>query len=188
MTNIILLGGNGYIGREVTKQWLNRDSSANFFVVSRSGKNHLHNERIKNLSADVTDYNAVAKVMPEEVDYIVDFIGAPQKDPQALFDLNMKPAQAMKRIAEEKNVKSMGVIGGILGPKDFVQIKSDEIKMLQASDIPVAFVEPTLVYGAGRSDSMTKMVPMLKFLGIFSKKFKPVDVSEVARDLLNQLI
>ena len=36
---IILLGGNGYIGREVTKQWLKKDSHAEFYIISRSGKN-----------------------------------------------------------------------------------------------------------------------------------------------------
>lgn len=38
MTTIVLLGGNGYIGRNVTKNWLKKDSSAEFYVLSRSGK------------------------------------------------------------------------------------------------------------------------------------------------------
>lgn len=38
MTTIVLLGGNGYIGRNVTKNWLKKDLSAEFYVLSRSGK------------------------------------------------------------------------------------------------------------------------------------------------------
>ncbi|WP_369396219.1 hypothetical protein [Paucilactobacillus hokkaidonensis] len=45
-----------------------------------------------------------------------------------------------------------------------------------------------MIYGNGRKDSMTKMVPLLKFLGLFSKKFKPVDVNLVADELINKLI
>ena len=37
MKNIVLLGGNGYIGREVTRQWLEKDSSAEFYIISRTG-------------------------------------------------------------------------------------------------------------------------------------------------------
>lgn len=28
MTNVVLLGGNGYIGRNVTEKWLKKDPSA----------------------------------------------------------------------------------------------------------------------------------------------------------------
>ena len=38
MTNIVMLGGNGHIGRNVTEQWLQRDPQAQFYVLSRSGK------------------------------------------------------------------------------------------------------------------------------------------------------
>lgn len=35
---------------------------------------------------------------------------------------------------------------------------------------------------------MTKMVPFLKFMGIFSAKMKPDDVNDVAKDLIDQMI
>lgn len=33
MKNIVMLGGNGYIGRNVIKQWLQRDGQAQFYVL-----------------------------------------------------------------------------------------------------------------------------------------------------------
>ncbi|WP_153049045.1 NAD-dependent epimerase/dehydratase family protein, partial [Streptococcus suis] len=95
MTNVVLLGGNGYIGRNVTEKWIKKDSSAVFYVISRSGKNQLVNSRIYNLAADVSDYKAVAAVLPDQVDYIVDFVGRPESDPAAFEEVNDKPAQVM---------------------------------------------------------------------------------------------
>lgn len=49
------------------------------------------------------------------------------------------------------------------------------------------YVEPTVVYGGGRSDILAKMVPMFKVLGVFSKKLKPVRVEDVANELITKL-
>lgn len=188
MTTLVLLGGNGYIGREISRQWCQRDSQIQIYTVSRSGKNSLQTTNIHNLQADVTDYQAVLKQLPERVDYIVDLVGGPNKDPQQLINNNQKPAEVMLKIAENKHVKAMGIISGRLGDASFVKIKAAIIKQLKQSPIPLAYVEPTLVYGAGRADALAKMVPLLKFFGLFSKKFKPVPVEEVAQQLINQLL
>lgn len=82
----------------------------------------------------------------------------------------------------------MGFIGGILGSQDFVQTKQAIIDKLSRSTVRLAYVEPTLVYGNGRHDSMTKMVPLLKFLGLFSKKYRPVDVNDVVKELWDKLV
>jgi uncharacterized protein YbjT (DUF2867 family) len=183
-----MFGGNGYIGRAVTEKWLRLDSEARFIVVSRSGKNPLVDERIFNVQADTASYESVSDVIPEKIDYIVDFVGRPESDPEKFKEVNDAPADVMLRIAKEKNVKAMGMIGGILGPKSFVQGKKRIIERLKASGIRTEYVNPTLVYGNGRSDSMSKIVPLLKFFGIFSKKMKPVTVNEVAEELVGKLL
>nr|WP_278765527.1 NAD-dependent epimerase/dehydratase family protein [Limosilactobacillus mucosae] len=187
MTKAVLLGGNGYLGRNVTDHWLKADPQVEFYVVSRSGKNQLQDPRIHNLTADVTDYDAVAKLIPTDVDYIVDFVGAPEKDPEKFKRLNDQPATVMLHLAQSHHVKKMGFIAGSLGPKTFIKGKQQIIKKLQQGGISLAVVSPTLVYGNGRRDDMTRWVPLLKVLGIFNKKFRPVDVNDVANDLIKQL-
>ena len=59
--------------------------------------------------------------------------------------------------------------------------------MLQGSGIPLACVEPTLVYSEGRSDSLAKMVPLLKCAGIFSKKMRPMLVTDIAEELVGKM-
>ena len=71
MTNIVMLGGNGYIGRNVTEQWLQHDPQAQFYVLSHSGTNALQNPRVNNIAVDVTDADADeshhANDLPEQV-------------------------------------------------------------------------------------------------------------------------
>lgn len=188
MTNIVLLGGNGYIGRNVTEAWLAKDPTATFYVVSRSGENALKNAQIHNIAADVTDYEAVSQQLPEQVDYIVDFVGRPESDDATFIEVNDKPAEVMLEIAKAKKVKAMGFIGGRLGPKKFLEGKKRIADQLRASGIRTEVVEPTLVYGNGRSDALAKMVPMFKFLGLFMKNMKPVLVSQVADEMVSKMV
>lgn len=181
--NIVLLGGNGYIGREVTRQWLERDPEAQFCVVSKSGKNELVDARVHNVQADCHDVNAVAAVLPEKVDAIANFVGG-----MGGRDVNVPPAQVMLKLASERDIPVMGFIGGKLGNKDFTSSKAEACKILRESGRAVAIVEPTLVYGAGRSDKLAKMVPLLKFCGVFNKGMKPVTVEEVASQLIDGMV
>ena len=63
----------------------------------------------------------------------------------------------------------MGFISGATGPKPFVRGKARLARMLKDSGIPTVVVTPTIVYGNGRSATISKFVPLLKFFGIFSK-------------------
>ena len=57
----------------------------------------------------------------------------------------------MLEIADQKSVKGLGYIGGVMGPKEFTDSKSYVVQMLCSSKHKF-YVEPTLVYGNGRND------------------------------------
>lgn len=188
MSNVVILGGNGYLGRNITKTWLKMDPNIEFYIVSRSGRNELVDQRVHNIKANVTDEKDVAKKIPDKFDYIIDCVGAPEKDPEKFKQINDLPAQTMLALARNQSNSVMGFISGRLGPKSFIEGKARILSQLQASGIKVASVSPSIVYGNGRKDSMTKMVPLLKFMGNFSAKLKPDDVNEVSKDLIEQMI
>jgi UDP-glucose 4-epimerase len=187
MTNFVLLGGNGYLGRNFTKYAQTQDPTAHFYVVSRSGKNELRSDNITNIAADLTQDTDIPG-LPDQIDYVVDFVGGLVQDPEKARVINFAPARLMRKLAESHGAKAMGYIGGSLGPEAFIKTKKEVIAMLQKSAVQLAYVEPTLVYGAGRDDKMMKMIPKLKFLGIFSKKFRPVKVDKVAKELWEKLV
>lgn len=187
MKNIVLLGGNGYIGRAVTEEWLQRDKEINFYVISRSGENKLKHAQIINLRADVTKHEEIRNILPATIDCIVDFIGRPEKDTNELIKNNQLPAEVMLSLATELNVATIGFIGGTLGPSSFVRIKKDILNMLKTSGKKVVYVEPTLVYGKDRTDNMAKMAPLLKVFGLFKKSLRPVRVEDLAKEFIDKL-
>lgn len=187
MTNFVLLGGNGYLGRNFVQYAQKQEPSAHFYVVSRSVRNRLVDPAITNIAADIT-VDAVISDLPAQIDYVVDFIGGPAKDPAESLAINDDPAALMQKLAEDHQVKAMGFIGGLLGPKEFVQAKKRIISRLQQSPVRLAYVEPTLVYGNGRHDAMTRWVPLLKGAGVFAKRLRPVTVNEVVTQLWERLV
>ena len=45
-----------------------------------------------------------------------------------------------------------------------------------------------MVYGNVRKYDMTRLLPLLKFFGIFPKKLKPVEVNNVADKLVRKML
>ncbi len=170
---------------------MKKDPNAVFYVVSRSGKNSLEDRRVINIKADVSSVEDIRAKLPEHVDYMVNFVGCaavPKGSTKTLEELNLEPAKVMRELAESYHVKAMGAIGGKLGSKEFISSKKAMLDYLKKSSIPTEAVEPTLVIGAGRNDSLTRMVPMLKFFGIFNKNFRPVQVEDVAEELTAKML
>ncbi|WP_421135904.1 hypothetical protein [Staphylococcus warneri] len=48
----IILGGNGLVGRELTRQWLKRDQDIEIYVVSRSGNNVISHKNVHNIKGE----------------------------------------------------------------------------------------------------------------------------------------
>lgn len=180
---IILLGGNGYIGREVTRQVLEKAPDAHVTTVSRSGQNKLVDKRVENIATDVNDANALAKTLPQDADCIFCLVGGLGGE-----EANVSPVRAMLAAADKLDIPVVGCIGGKLGDKDFTTAKAKACELVRSSGKRTVIVEPTLVYGAGRSDKLTKMVPLLKFAGIFNKNVRPMRVEDVAAEIANGIV
>ncbi|MFS1663802.1 NAD-dependent epimerase/dehydratase family protein [Streptococcus sp. zg-JUN1979] len=188
MTKVVLLGGNGYIGRQVMREWLKRDDKLICYVVARSEAKEAFDARVHYIQADVADVVLLKEALPDRVDYIVDFVGRPEANPKRFRELNDLPAQTMLELAQLKQAKAMGFIGGRLGPKSFIQGKKRIIEALSTSGIRLEVVEPTIVYGEDRKDLMAKLVPLLQVLGRVFKSVSPVYVGDVAQELVDKLI
>lgn len=61
----------------------------------------MTDKRIHNLQAEVSNYEEVKAALPEDFDYIVDFVGVPENDPEKFKQINIMPAIVMKRLAKE---------------------------------------------------------------------------------------
>ncbi|WP_125588307.1 NAD-dependent epimerase/dehydratase family protein [Companilactobacillus jidongensis] len=185
--NILLIGGNGYIGKALTKDIIRKIPNSEVFVSTRGNALKINNQRIHLVHSDLHDVAGTLSQLPKQVDVIIDLVGAPSQDLNKLNAMNKEPVYFMIELSEVLNTSILGYIGGRLGPKSFVRVKKEMIQKIKDTGKKVVLVEPTFVYGADRADSLVRMVPLFKFMGFFSKKFKPVKVESVSDNLVNQI-
>ncbi|WP_101696246.1 NAD-dependent epimerase/dehydratase family protein [Clostridium minihomine] len=175
MTTIVLVGGNGYIGREVTRQWLKRDPEAQIYVISRSDRQAIKDERIHHIQVDVNDATAFDIALPEKIDYIVNLTYG-----------SMDAIKSIRDFAENHGAQAIGNIGvcDMKAPEfaDFVNMKRNELNNLQAGTVRVENVDITVAYGVDRDDDIAKMIQAGHF-----DSASPIRVEIVACQLIDQL-
>lgn len=175
METIVLVGGNGYIGREITRQWLKRDSEGQIYVTSRSERQEIKDSRVHHIQVDVNDAQAFEKALPERVDYIVNLTYG-----------SMDAIKTIRDFAEKHGCQAIGNIGcNAVAPgfEDFVKMKESELQFLREGKVPVANYDVTVAYGADRDDDLVKAVQS----GVFDE-MPPVHVEVAARLLIDRLI
>lgn len=191
MTKVVLLGGSGYIGQHIIKEWQKREKDAEFYIVSRSGKGAVQGIHIHYIQADIRNAQQVKTLLPEKVDYIVNCIGfafVEKNSSQTLEEKNWEAANLAIELAKTYQVKAQGFIGGSLGSKAFLAVKRAIATSMKATGIKTVVVSPTVVYGGGRNDALAKLIPIFKFFGLFIKNMKPILVTEVADELVSGMI
>lgn len=174
METIVLVGGNGFIGREITRQWLKRDSEVQIYVTSRSERQEIEDSRVHHIQVDVNAAQAFEKALPEKVDYIVNLTYG-----------SMDAIKNIRDFAEKHGCRAIGNIGcnaTSSGFEDFVKMKENERRYLQKGKVRVANYDVTIAYGADRNDDLAKAVQS----GIFDE-LPPVHVEVVARLLIDRL-
>lgn len=184
MRNIIILGGNGYVGRELTAQWLSHDPRAEFYIVSRSGKGAVDNPRVHSIKANARDVAAVESQLPKDTEYtcIVDLVGDVTN-----MARNVQAARSALALARRHDIPEIGYVAGCVGPARFRHTKRSITEHLERSNRKVVVANPSVIYGGGRNDAYVKAVPALSALGHVFPRLMPRTVDDVAHELVMEL-
>lgn len=177
MTTVVLVGGNGYIGREITRQWLERDGEAEFYVTSRSDRQEVKDARVHHIQADPNAAETFAKELPQKVDYVVNLTYG-----------SMDALKTIRDFAESHGAQAIGNIScnaadaAMPGFGDFAKMKDTELQFLKEGKVRVADYDLTIAYGAGRNDDLAKGIAAGAMNAL-----PPVHVEVVARLLIDRL-
>lgn len=177
MSTIVLVGGNGYIGREITRQWLQRDADAQLYVTSRSDRHEIEDPRVHHIQVDVNDAQAFEAALPAQADYIVNLAYG-----------SMDALRTIRDFAENHGAQAIGNIScnaadaALPGFADFAKMKDAELRFLKEGKVRVADYDLTIAYGAGRNDDLSKAIAAGAMDAL-----PPVHVEVAARLLIDRL-
>ena len=200
MTNILIVGANGFIGSNLTRDLINEDNE-----ISIITKNNSNEWRLKNLkksyrkySADITNYKKLRDgIFNLEPDVIINCatygVYPVEEDPEKIFQSNIIGTKNLIDVIEDYNkiekIINIGSYLELLDPKEkngqkweyYANIKSEQTKLIHEfgnkSRIPISTLRLFNPYGMYESpgrlvcDIMIALVKKQR-LEIFSKTAK----------------
>lgn len=191
--NIIVLGGSGYIGQHLMREWIKEDGSVKLYSISRNGKPEKLLKELEDakqiawLAGDVFNLKSV-QGLPQTIDFVANMIGtATAKTEEEFFKVNVKPVEEMIALMKEKGTKYGSYISGAMGmpgDKYFMASKEKGEQLIKQSGLSIEIVKPSLVYG-----ERPIVVAAVPFMYLFSyipglAKIRPMHVDKIAEQII----
>jgi len=179
MNKILLLGGDGFIGKSFKKH---KSQFFDSYIVSRFSQEKDENEIV------VEDINSLDPKIFEQSEIVFNCLGIAHRDDSAnrdLFyrvnrDLTINLAKTAKARGVKKFVQMSSI--SVYGDSPFVDIKTpvnptthygkskaeaDEgLLKLQDKDFSIVLLRPPMIYGQGAPGNMGKLIRLVKILPV----------------------
>lgn len=102
--NVCVIGGSGFIGSHLINSIANQHNVTNIDKQIST----IANQNVKQIQADIRDYEALKAVFPEEIDYVI-LLAAEHRDdvsPISLYyDVNVEGTHNVLKVMAEKDVQ-----------------------------------------------------------------------------------
>ena len=102
--NVCVIGGSGFIGSHLINSIANQHNVTNIDKQIST----IANQNVKQIQADIRDYDALKAVFPEEIDYVI-LLAAEHRDdvsPISLYyDVNVEGTHNVLKVMAEKDVQ-----------------------------------------------------------------------------------
>lgn len=193
MKSVILIGGSGYIGTHLMEQWLQKDASVHFISLSRNGKpdklpgSISKSKHIQWVATDIFNVESYIEKLPDKADAIVDLVGsATVKTQQEFENLNVEPVKVMVDLMNRLSIPKGCYISGMMGMpgtgKLFLASKHKGEAIAKESGKKISIIRPSLVYGDRPGVGATLF--FVRIMGFFKKELKPVNINELAQEII----
>jgi len=195
MSNILVLGGTGFIGRHICEQ-LQR-AGHRMTVPTRQAKRAdvvRHLPLLTVLTANVHDPEVLAQLMAGH-DAVVNLVailhGNEAAFERAHVTLARTIAQACQRSGVRRVVHVSALGAAADGPSMYLRSKAKGEAVLQAAGLDLTVLRPSVVFGEGDRflnlfGGMQKLLPLVPLAGA-DTRFQPVWVEDVASEVVHAL-
>ena len=184
--NILLIGGNGFVGQALIKEFTENKVKVSY--LSRSQNHSITSEDATWIQGDIFDLDNIT--IKENYDIIIHLIGT-IKDKNLYSKLNTESVAQTIKLCQKHNIKKLVYFSANGGFKRYIESKRNGEKLVVDSKLNYLIVRPGLMYGKDRFSSYFNLLPIKFFskLGIpFFKNVYPLPVEKVADSVVKAIL
>ena len=184
--NILLIGGNGFVGNALIKELKKYNVKVSY--LSRSQNYSISKDEATWLQGDIFDIENI--VINEKYDIAIHLIGT-IKNKKLYSKLNTESVAQTIKLCQKQNINKLIYFSANGGFKQYLESKHNGEKLVVDSKLNYLIVRPGLMYGKDRLTSYFNILPIKLFskLGItFFKNVYPLPVEKVAKSVVKAIL
>ena len=184
--NIILIGGNGFVGKALIKEL--KKYKVKISYLSRSQNHSISKEEATWIQGDI--FNSENIVINEEYDIAIHLIGT-IKNKNLYSKLNTESVEQTIKLCKKQNINKLIYFSANGGFKQYLESKHNGEKLVVDSKLNYLIVRPGLMYGKDRLTSYFNILPIKLFLKLgitFFKNVYPLSVEKVAKSVVKAIL
>lgn len=184
--NILLIGGNGFVGQALIKEFMKYRVDVSY--LSRTQNHSISKEEATWIHGDIFDIENI--LINEKYDIAIHLIGT-IKDKNLYSKLNTESVSQSIKLCKKHNIKKLVYFSANGGFKQYLESKVAGEKLVVNSKLDYLIVRPGLMYGKNRLTSYFNILPIKFFskFGItFFKNVYPLPVEKVAEAVVKAIL
>ena len=184
--NILLIGGNGFVGKALIKEFKKYNVKVSY--LSRSQNYSMSKDEATWIQGDIFDIENI--VINEKYDIAIHLIGT-IKNKKLYSKLNTESVTQTIKLCQKQNINKLIYFSANGGFKQYLESKHAGEVLVKDSKLDYLIVRPGLMYGKDRFSSYFNIFPIKLFskLGItFFKKVYPLPVEKVAESVVKAIL
>ena len=184
--NIILIGGNGFVGQALIKEFMKYRVDVSY--LSRTQNHSISKDEATWIQGDIFDIENI--LINEKYDIAIHLIGT-IKNKNLYSKLNTESVEQTIKLCQKHNINKLVYFSAKGGFKRYLESKVAGEKLVVDSKLDYLIVRPGLMYGKDRLTSYFNILPIKFFskLGIiFFKNVYPLPVEKVVKSVVKAIL
>lgn len=184
--NILLIGGNGFVGKALIKEFKKYNVKVSY--LSRSQNHSISIDEATFIQGDIFDIENI--VINEKYDIAIHLIGT-IKNKKLYSKLNTESVTQTIKLCQKQTINKLIYFSANGGFKRYLESKHAGEVLVKDSKLDYLIVRPGLMYSKERLTSSFNILPIKFFskLGIpFFKNVYPLPVEKVAKTVVKTIL
>ena len=184
--NILLIGGNGFVGQALIKEFMKYRVDVSY--LSRTQNHSISKDEATWIQGDIFDIENI--LINEKYDIAIHLIGT-IKNKNLYSKLNTESVSQSIKLCKKHNIKKLVYFSANGGFKQYLESKLSGERLIKDSKLDYLIVRPGLMYSKNRLTSYFNILPIKffsKFNITFFKNVYPLPVEKVADAVVKAIL